>query len=59
MKVIHLHHPYDIKAIDPSETVLALGFFDGVHRGHQAVIQEARKIATAKGLKLAVMTFSN
>ncbi|MFD1672853.1 riboflavin biosynthesis protein RibF [Agrilactobacillus yilanensis] len=58
MKVIHLHHPYDIKAIDPSETVLALGFFDGVHRGHQAVIQEARKIATAKGLKLAVMTFS-
>lgn len=58
MKVIHLHHPYDPKAIDPAETVLALGFFDGVHRGHQAVLKQARQVADERHLKLAVMTFS-
>jgi riboflavin kinase/FMN adenylyltransferase len=58
LKVIHLHHPYDPTEIDPEPIVLALGFFDGVHRGHQAVIKRARAIATAKGLPLAVMTFN-
>ncbi|AVW09710.1 FAD synthetase family protein [Lactiplantibacillus paraplantarum] len=38
--------------------VLALGFFDGVHQGHQRVIQTARRIAVQRGLPLAVMTFN-
>lgn len=38
--------------------VLALGFFDGVHQGHQRVIQTARKIALQRHLPLAVMTFN-
>lgn len=58
MKVIHLHHPYDPKSIVNEDVVLALGFFDGVHRGHQAVIGKARQVANEKHLKLAVMTFS-
>ncbi|MGE7983160.1 FAD synthetase family protein [Solibacillus sp. NPDC093137] len=37
--------------------VMALGFFDGVHKGHQQVILAARKKAQKKGLKLAVMSF--
>ena len=37
--------------------VMALGFFDGVHKGHQQVILTAKKIAQNKGLKLAVMSF--
>lgn len=37
--------------------VMALGFFDGVHRGHQQVINTARKFAQEKQLPLAVMTF--
>lgn len=37
--------------------VLALGFFDGVHRGHQQVIATARRRAQALHLPLAVMTF--
>lgn len=37
--------------------VMALGFFDGVHRGHQGVINTARKYAQEKQLPLAVMTF--
>ncbi len=36
---------------------MALGFFDGVHLGHQKIIHTARAIADDKGLPLAVMTF--
>lgn len=35
-----------------------MGFFDGVHRGHQEVIGRARSIAEKDQLKLAVMTFN-
>ena len=37
--------------------VMALGFFDGVHLGHQRVIHNAKEIAREKNVKLAVMTF--
>src|SRR5690606_30766054 len=37
--------------------VIALGFFDGVHKGHQQVIQAARNVAREKGVSLAVMSF--
>lgn len=37
--------------------VVVLGNFDGVHRGHRAVIDAARAVATAKGHPLAVLTF--
>lgn len=37
--------------------VLALGAFDGVHKGHQALIAEAQKIARNNGLICGVMTF--
>ncbi|MBK5243772.1 MAG: bifunctional riboflavin kinase/FAD synthetase [Eubacteriaceae bacterium] len=37
--------------------VLALGFFDGVHLGHQALLNETVKIGKAKGYKTGVMTF--
>lgn len=36
--------------------VLALGFFDGVHRGHQHVIKTAAQQAAKHHLPLAVMT---
>jgi riboflavin kinase/FMN adenylyltransferase len=38
-------------------TVLVLGYFDGLHRGHQALFAEARKIAAVLNLKIAVLTF--
>lgn len=37
--------------------VLAIGNFDGVHRGHQALLAAARKLADAGGTTLGVMTF--
>lgn len=38
---------------------LALGFFDGLHLGHQAVIGNAVSYARQNGTKSAVVTFSN
>lgn len=40
------------------EIVLILGFFDGVHLGHQKVINEGIRIAKEKNLKIALMTFN-
>ncbi|MEY8756687.1 hypothetical protein AB9M93_19670 [Peribacillus frigoritolerans] len=41
-----------------SRTVCAgSGFFDGVHLGHQELINLAKRIAKQQDLKLAVMTF--
>ena len=37
--------------------VVAIGNFDGVHLGHQAVISDARRIAREAGEPLAVLTF--
>ena len=37
--------------------VLVIGNFDGVHRGHQALLDRAREIAKANGLKVGVLTF--
>lgn len=41
------------------ETVVALGNFDGVHLGHQKIIERTVRSANAMGLKSAVFTFSN
>ena len=41
------------------ETVVALGNFDGVHRGHQELIKRTVKSAKMAGLKSAVFTFAN
>ena len=39
------------------ESVLVLGYFDGLHRGHQALFNEARKVAKVLNLKIVVLTF--
>ena len=56
MDVIHLKYPHQLKATEGPYS-LALGFFDGVHRGHQEVINSAIATAKEKGYKSAVMTF--
>jgi riboflavin kinase / FMN adenylyltransferase len=37
--------------------VVALGFFDGVHLGHQQVIKEAKRAAEEQELPLVIMSF--
>ncbi|MFC6261067.1 riboflavin biosynthesis protein RibF [Levilactobacillus fujinensis] len=59
MEVIRIHHPLDSRQIPDEPVVLAMGFFDGVHLGHQAVIERAKTIAQAKGVKLAVLTYDH
>ncbi|EAC7102219.1 bifunctional riboflavin kinase/FAD synthetase [Listeria monocytogenes] len=57
MKTIYLHHPITTDEWTSIKKVMALGFFDGVHLGHQAVIKKAKQIAEQKGLQTAVLTF--
>jgi riboflavin kinase / FMN adenylyltransferase len=38
-------------------SVVVIGNFDGVHRGHQAVLRQARALADARGLRCVVLTF--
>lgn len=39
------------------KTVFALGFFDGVHLGHQALLSECKALAERVGCKAGVVTF--
>lgn len=57
MQVVHLHYPISLQRVAKSPVVLAMGFFDGVHRGHQAVIQRAKQEAEYRKLPLAVLTY--
>ncbi|KGX84542.1 FAD synthetase family protein [Pontibacillus litoralis] len=57
MKKVMIDYPIQKQIQQNSEAcVMALGFFDGVHLGHQKIIKAAKKIANQKNLKLAVMT---
>ncbi|MBO4594639.1 MAG: riboflavin biosynthesis protein RibF [Clostridia bacterium] len=42
---------------DRKKAVVALGYFDGVHKGHVAVIKTAREIADKHGFSLVVASF--
>ena len=39
-------------------STLAIGNFDGVHKGHQKVFEQAKKYATKKKIKFGVLTFT-
>ncbi|MHB2015801.1 MAG: riboflavin biosynthesis protein RibF [Candidatus Xenobia bacterium] len=51
MKVVAL------SAVAPARRFLALGFFDGVHLGHQQVLAEAVRLARESGSVAAAFTF--
>lgn len=55
MKIRRINNELEIK--QEEDTVLVLGYFDGLHKGHQTLFKEARKIAEKQGLKIAVLTF--
>ncbi|WP_053366209.1 bifunctional riboflavin kinase/FAD synthetase [Bacillus sp. FJAT-27245] len=57
MEVINLGFPHNLDRQSVPEAAVALGYFDGVHRGHQRVIGDAREHAAQMGIKTAVMTF--
>lgn len=41
------------------KTIYALGFFDGVHLGHKALLHACRKTADELGVKAGVVTFTS
>jgi riboflavin kinase / FMN adenylyltransferase len=41
----------------PKGAVIAIGNFDGLHRGHRAVIAEAKRIAADGGVPFGILTF--
>ncbi|MHB9782327.1 bifunctional riboflavin kinase/FAD synthetase [Streptococcus sp. 10F2] len=45
----------DIHQTEP--TILVLGYFDGIHKGHQQLFKRARQLADQSGLKVALLTF--
>jgi riboflavin kinase/FMN adenylyltransferase len=55
---IEIQHPHHFSRETMVPSVMALGYFDGVHLGHQEVILTAKKLADEQGLSSAVMTFS-
>lgn len=58
METIHLRYPIEKSSVCKREScVLALGFFDGIHVGHRAILEKAKQIAKQKRLKFGVMTF--
>lgn len=43
----------------PCNSVATIGMFDGVHKGHQFMLQELNNIAQRDSCKSVVITFAN
>ena len=54
MKVLRENDPRPVKA-----SAAAVGFFDGVHLGHQFLLSTVKKVAESKGLDAMAVTFDN
>ena len=53
MQIVEFTYP--VIPTSPEKLVLCLGYFDGIHLGHQALIKDAIK----EGYKVGVLTFDN
>jgi riboflavin kinase/FMN adenylyltransferase len=52
-----IHFPDDARPARWTQPVLALGNFDGVHRGHRKILDRVRRVATEHSATPVVMTF--
>jgi riboflavin kinase/FMN adenylyltransferase len=52
-----IHFPEDARPTSWVQPVLALGNFDGVHRGHRKILDRVRRVAGEHGATSVVMTF--
>src|SRR5215813_12394633 len=52
-----IHFPEDPRPTHWRQPVLALGNFDGVHRGHRKILERVRRVAGERGSTAVVMTF--
>lgn len=56
MQIYNLSYPLQLSSPIPP-AVLAIGYFDGIHRGHRTLIEKAQWMAKSLGVSSAVMTF--
>jgi len=54
---VQIWRSLDTVPADLGRTVVVIGNFDGVHRGHQRVIARARAVAGEQGVPLVAVTF--
>jgi len=52
-----IHYPEDPRPTRWKHPVLALGNFDGVHRGHRKILERVRRVAGEHGAASVAMTF--
>ena len=52
-----IHYPDNPRPPRWTQPVLALGNFDGVHRGHRKILERVRRVAGERGATAVVMTF--
>lgn len=57
METIYISYPHTLTQKELPEAVAAIGFFDGIHKGHQSLIQEAVQQAKETHRKSAVISF--
>lgn len=57
MKIFEITYPHSFRLEELPETVAAIGFFDGIHQGHQKLIHTALTLAEEKQMESAVITF--
>ena len=57
MQIIKINNKDDLKNLNIAPNVMTAGFFDGVHLGHQKLIEMGRKKADQLKIPLVVLTF--
>ena len=55
---MRVHEELPVAPPDKS-TVLTIGVFDGVHRGHQHLLKQVVDVASKEGMLSGVLTFVN
>ncbi|MGJ9385256.1 cytidyltransferase [Salipaludibacillus sp. CF4.18] len=58
MEIVYLNDTSGTVFHDVEPHVMALGFFDGVHVGHQYLLRRAKRVAKQQNKTFTVMTFS-
>jgi riboflavin kinase/FMN adenylyltransferase len=54
---INYYQPEGLFPAEVTESAVVIGNFDGIHRGHRAVLEFAKSVAQSKGLSLYLLTF--
>ncbi len=54
-----IHFPEDARPLSWVQPVLALGNFDGVHRGHRKILDRLKRVASERGATTAVVLTFN